>query len=181
MKQILTTLLLVAALAPFVKTRPLNEQAPRPNPLSPRETKTFEVDGATITISYGRPSMRGRKIFGGLRPFGVLWMPGADEASRLDTSADLRFGEVVLPRGSYTLYTIPGEKTWTLIISKELGQFHTSYHKDQDFARLDMNVSTLPEPVERLTIHAIPATGGGGLLAIDWETTRAYVPFTVVR
>jgi hypothetical protein len=78
-------------------------QQPRPAPLSPRETKTFEVDGATISIAYGRPSMRGRKIFGGLRQYGVLWMPGADEASRIDTTADLRFGD---PRAERRLHDL---------------------------------------------------------------------------
>lgn len=156
-------------------------QERRPNPLSPRETNTFEVDGAAIRISYGRPSMRGRKIFGSLRPYRVLWMPGADEATRIDTSADLKFGNVVVPKGSYTIYTIPDESKWTLIINKEVGQFHTVYHQDQDFARIDMNLTAIPQPVEQLTLTAAPASSGGGVFAIEWETTRAFVPFTVVR
>jgi hypothetical protein len=157
-------------------------QPPAPRaPLSPHETKAFDVEGAAITIKYGRPSMRGRKIFGGLRQYGVLWMPGADEATRVDTTADLQFGGVRVPKGAYTIYTIPTETTWTLIINKQTGQFHTVYNRDMDLARLEMKTERLTEPVEQLTISATSAAGGGGVFAIEWETTRAFVPFTVVR
>lgn len=177
MTQTLLTLAVVLMLVTPASTQP----PPRPNPLSPRETKTFEVDGATITITYGRPSMRGRKVFGGIRQFGVLWMPGADEATRVDTSADLMFGDLRLPKGSYTIYTIPTETKWTLIISKEVGQFHTVYHQNEDFARLEMTVEQTAQPIEQLTISAAPASAGGGVFAIEWETIRASVPFKVAR
>jgi DUF2911 family protein len=157
------------------------QPAPARAPLSPHETKTFEVDGATITIKYGRPSMRGRKIFGGLRPFGVLWMPGADEATRIDTTADLQLGDIRLPKGAYTIYTIPTESSWTLIVNTQTGQFHTTYRRDLDFARLEMKVESLAQPVEQLTISATPDPAAGGVFAIEWETTRAFIPFTVVR
>jgi hypothetical protein len=173
-------IVVIAAVA-LSSTAAAQSQQRRPNPLSPHETQTYTVDGATIKISYGRPSMRGRKVFGGLRPYKTLWMPGADEATRIDTSADLKFGQLLLPKGSYTIYTIPDESKWTLIISKEVGQFHTVYHEDQDFGRLEMSVDSLKEPLEQLTISAAPAPAGGGILAIEWETTRAFVPFTVVR
>ena len=74
--------------------------------ISPHEGHTFTIDGATITITYGRPSMRGRKVFGGLVPYNKVWMPGADEATIFRTSAPLQFGDFRLPRGSYSLYTL---------------------------------------------------------------------------
>lgn len=149
--------------------------------VSPHETTTQAVDGATITITYGRPSKRGRVIFGALVPFDQVWMPGADEATIFQTSADLQFGDVLVPAASYSLYTIPSSGTWKLIINKQTGQWHTVYNSDQDLARIDMRVTPLPEPTERLTIAAVSRTEGGGELRLEWDTTRAAAPFTVRR
>jgi hypothetical protein len=149
--------------------------------VSPHETHSSLVDGATITITYGRPSMRGRKIFGGLISFGRIWMPGADEATIIQTTKDLQFGDVLLPAGSYSFYTLTGEKIWKFIINKQTGQFHTVYNEDQDFARLDPAIDHLPQPVEQLTISAVPVPEGGGRLQLDWETTRLWVPFSVSK
>lgn len=149
--------------------------------VSPHETHSSLVDGATITITYGRPSMRGRKIFGSLITYGRIWMPGADEATIIHTTNDLLFGDVLLPAGSYSFYTLTGETSWKFIINKQTGQFHTVYNQDQDFARLDPRIDQLPQPVEQLTIAAVPADAGGGRLQLDWETTRLWVPFTVKK
>ena len=149
--------------------------------VSPHETHSSLVDGATITITYGRPSMRGRKIFGGLISFGRIWMPGADDATIIQTTKDLQFGDVLLPAGSYSFYTLTGEQSWKFIINRQTGQFHTVYNQDQDFARLDPTIDQLPQPVEQLKISAVPVPEGGGRLQLDWETTRLWVPFTVKK
>jgi hypothetical protein len=153
----------------------------RPNPLSPHESSTVTIDGARITITYGRPSMRGRKIYGALVPYGRVWMPGADESSKFETSAPLQFGTFKLPAGAYTLYAVPGEKEWTLIINKRTGQFHTVYPEQDDLAKLPMTIEPLATPVEQLTIEAVPRPEGGGALQLEWEKTRVFVPFTVLR
>jgi hypothetical protein len=162
-------------------TADVRGQNARPNALSPHETSTAIVDGAQISLSYGRPRMRGRKIFGSLVPYDRVWMPGADEATLLKTSASLRFKDFTLPAGSYTLYTMPTEKSWTLIINKRTGQFHTIYPEDQDLAKLAMTVERLAAPVEQLTIQAVPLPQGGGAIQLEWETTRVFVPFVVVQ
>ena len=149
--------------------------------LSPHETHEFTVDGAKITISYGRPSMRGRKIFGALVPYNKVWMPGADEATTFETDTALQFGTVKLPAGRYSLYTMPSEKQWTLIINKKTGQWHTMYAAGEDFAKLPMTAETLTTPVEQLTISAVSRPQGGGAVQLEWETTRFSVPFTVAR
>ena len=149
--------------------------------VSPHETASSVVDGATIDITYGRPSMRARKIFGSLVPYERVWMPGADEATIFQTSAPLRFGDFRLPAGSYSLYTIPSEKRWTLIINKMTGQFHTYYPEDHDLARLPMTAERLSTPVEELTIGAVARPQGGGALQLEWETTRVWAPFVVLR
>jgi hypothetical protein len=149
--------------------------------LSPHETVTSVVDGAKITITYGRPSMRGRNIFGSLVPYGRVWMPGADQATIFQTSAPLQFGDFKLPAGSYSLYTLPSEKQWTLIINKMTGQFHTYYPEQDDLAKLPMTTERLPAPVEQLTISALARPQGGGALQLEWETTRLSANFAVVR
>jgi hypothetical protein len=148
--------------------------------ISPHETSTTTVDGARISITYGRPSVRGRKIFGSLVPYDVVWMPGADEATIFQTTARLQFGEFTLPAGSYSLYTLPRENAWTLIINKKTGQFHTQYPQDQDLAKVPMTVERLATPVEQLTIEAV-ARSQGGALQLEWERTRVSAPFTVPR
>ena len=155
-------------------------QAQRPR-VSPHETHTFTVDGATITITYGRPSTRGRKIFGALVPYNVVWMPGADEATIFQTTAPLQFGDFKLQAGSYSLYTMPSEKQWQLIINKRTGQFHTVYPSQDDLLKLPMTAETLPATVEQLTIAAVPRAQGGGAIQLEWDTTRFSVPFTVSR
>lgn len=165
------------ALVSLAAASPARQGGPR---VSPHESATHVVDGATITITYGRPSKRGRAIFGALIPFGEVWMPGADEATILDTSADLRFGGVALPAGSYSLYTIPSAATWKLIINKQTGQWHTEYNADRDVARIDMRIDRLPQPVEQLTIVAVPDAGRREL-RIEWDTTRAAAAFTVLK
>src|SRR2546425_489622 len=75
--------------------------------LSPHETVDATVDGSDMSIVYGRPYMRGRTIFGGLVPYGIVWCPGADEATMLATSRALRIGELAVPAGEYTLWILP--------------------------------------------------------------------------
>lgn len=149
--------------------------------ISPHEGHTFTVDGASITITYGRPSMRGRKIFGALVPYNRVWMPGADEATMFHTDSALQFGDFRLPRGSYSLYTLPSQKSWTLIINKQTGQFHTSYPASQDLVKLPMTAEPLPVPVEVLTISVAPRPQGGGAVQLEWETTKVSVPFVVAH
>lgn len=148
---------------------------------SPHETHTFTVDGATITISYGRPSMRGRKIFGALVPYNKVWMPGADEVTVFQTTSALQFGDFKLPAGAYSIYTMPSEKQWTLIINKKTGQWHTLYPADDDLAKLPMTAEHLATPVEQLAVFAVARPQGGGAVHLEWETTRFSVPFTVIH
>jgi Protein of unknown function (DUF2911) len=160
---------------------PLHGQRYSRSRVSPHETANSVVDGAKIAITYGRPSMRGRKIFGSLVPYGRVWMPGADEATIFQTSAPLQFGDFKLSAGSYSLYTLPSENRWTLIINKMTGQFHTYYPEQDDLAKIPMTIERLSLPVEELTLAAVARPQGGGALQLEWETTRVSAPFTVGR
>ncbi len=144
---------------------------------SPHVTSEWTVDGAVISIEYGRPYLKGRDVQT-LEPAGQVWRLGADEATTLVTSRKLNFDTLAVPAGTYTLYAVPGEKKWELAINKQTGQFGTEYHQEQDLGRVAMTVSSLSSPVEQLTI-SIEDTKAGGTLHIDWGTVRASAPFTV--
>lgn len=118
-------LMAVGLICTLLVVPPLHGQRSTRTRVSPHETANSVVDGATIGITYGRPSMRARKIFGSLVPYEGVWMPGADEATIFQTSAPLQFDDFRLPAWSYSLYTISSEKWWTLIVNKMTGQFHT--------------------------------------------------------
>ena len=149
-------------------------------PLSPRDTVHFQAaSGQHVYIDYGRPGMRGRRIMGELVPFGRVWRTGANAATTLVTPVDLQIGEARIPRGTYTLYTIPSQGGWTLIVNRQTGQWGTQYEQARDLVRIPMRVSTLERPVERFTIEMEPGRNGQNTLAMEWERTRAYVPFRV--
>jgi len=143
---------------------------------SPRDSVKATIGGGTVSINYGRPSMRGREIMGGLVPWGQVWRTGANEATTLVTTKALMFGSVMVPAGTYTLYTLPGKDGWKLIINKQTGQWGTEYHQEQDLARVDMKVEALTAPVEMFTIKIEPK-GGSGILRLEWEKTAAVVSF----
>ncbi len=151
----------------------------QPGALSPRDTASAQVGTAHVTIDYGRPGMRGRKVFGGIVPFGEVWRLGANAATQLITDQDLTIGDTEVPAGTYSLWAVPQADGWTLIVNSQHGQWGTQYDASQDFARIPMTVSQLDEPVERFTISVEPDGSDGGTISMEWETTRATVPFKV--
>src|SRR6202049_3569904 len=136
------------------------------------------ADGKTISIAYSSPRMRGRKIFGDLVPFGEVRRTGADNATSFVTNTDVVVGGKSVPTGSYTLFTFPAQNKWTLIVSKQTGEFGIPYPGEKfDFARMEMKVSKLPSPLENFTISFDPA-GTSCTMKLDWETTRASIDIT---
>jgi hypothetical protein len=176
------------ALADAFSTRPLT------GPLSPADSVRASIVGASIAIDYSRPSMRGRKVFGGdLVPWDKVWRTGANFATRLTTSADLLIGGQTVPAGTYTLWTLPTPTGWKLIINKQTkapcadaascnsprraNLWGTDYSADSDFVRVDMQVEKLSAPLEQYLMSITPQ-GAGGVLKLEWETTRAWVAFS---
>lgn len=148
---------------------------------SPHETIKAVIDGGTVTLTYGRPYMKGRKIFGGLVPYGQVWRTGADEATILESTKALMFGAFHVNPGKISLYSLVTDKTWTLILNKQVGQWGTEYNQANDIGRVAMKRETLPAPVEQLTMSIVPGPGGkGGILSISWETTKASIAFSAM-
>jgi Protein of unknown function (DUF2911) len=149
------------------------DKAKRPSP--PAQAKWDLGGGKSVSIDYGSPRVKGRKIYGELVPFGQVWRTGANEATTLVTPVDLTIGGTTVPAGSYTIFTVPNKDKWSLVISKKTGEWGTDYPgQANDLARVDMKASALPSPVENFTI-AFEKAGSGANLNIDWESTRASV------
>jgi Protein of unknown function (DUF2911) len=143
---------------------------------SPAASATCDLGGGkSIKTDYSSPRMKGRKIYGGLVPFGEVWRTGANEATTFVPSTDVEVGGKNVPAGSYTIFTVPTADKWTLIINKKTGEWGIPYKYESDeLARVDMKVSKLPSLVEDFTISYVKS-GSGCTMQIDWETTRASV------
>jgi hypothetical protein len=158
----------------FTAAAALAEQEAEPKkPLSPPAKAEATLDGKKVTIDYSAPSKRSRVIMGGLVPYGQVWRTGANAATTLTTAADLMIGTLHVPKGTYTLYSIPGETEWTLIVNKQTGQWGTEYNAAQDLGRVKMTVTPVKDTVETFVI------GIGKALTLTWENTRASVPVAV--
>jgi Protein of unknown function (DUF2911) len=142
---------------------------------SPHETISTTLGGKTITISYGRPYLKGRKAVGGsLVPYDQVWRLGADEATKLTTNADLVISNLKVPKGSYALFTIPGRDRWTLIVNKKADQWGAfDYNQADDLGRTPLQVKQTSSPVEQFTITLQPGPGGSAVLHLAWENTDA--------
>src|ERR1700682_2926329 len=138
------------------------DKAARPSPAA--KATCALADGKSVTVDYSSPRAKGRKIFGGLVPYGQVWRTGANEATTFVTTGDVMVGGTHVPAGSYTIFTIPNKDKWTLVISKKAGGWGTDYPgPENDLARIDMKASALPAAAENFTI-AFDKTGGGCLL-----------------
>lgn len=155
-------------------TAALHAQKPSP----PAET-SVTINGKKITIKYSAPSMRGRKIFGGLEPYGKIWRAGANEATALSTEANLDMNGLKIPAGNYTLYVWLDPNQWQLAVNKQTGQWGTEYNQAQDLGRVKMTMSKPSAPVETYKMTLSSEGGNKGKLTLEWENTVASVPFTV--
>jgi hypothetical protein len=168
----LLTIALILALSTVATAQ--QDKSKRPSP--PAQAKCQFDDGKSITVDYSSPRIKGRKIYGGLVPFNQVWRTGANDATSFVTTADLTVGGATVPTGSYTLFTLPSEDTWKLIISKKTGEWGIPYPgESNDLVRVDMQKQALPSPVENFTI-AFDKTGPDACaMHFDWETTRVSV------
>jgi hypothetical protein len=151
--------------------------------VSPHDTISAVIDKNRVTISYGRPNLKGRKIFGtaeekALHPYGMPWRAGADEATILTTQYPLAVGDATIPAGAYTLYLVPEEKGPSkLAFSPKVGGWGIPVDTKNDLVRVDVKKDSLPTPMEQFTI-AIEKGGKGGVLKMSWENTQFSVEFT---
>jgi hypothetical protein len=130
-----------------------------------------------ITLTYSRPVARGRTLFGALVPYGKVWMPGADKATAISISRDIQVDGKPLPKGSYSVWTIPRPDDWTVIFSKAANAYHTEYPGEaEDALRLDVRPEQGPH-VETLTFAFPNVEGKDAVLRLEWGEVR--VPLSI--
>lgn len=146
---------------------------------SPAAKATVMLDGKMLTVNYNSPSMRGRKIMGDLVPYGKVWRTGANPATTLITATNLKLGNLSLPAGTYTIYTMPSEQdAWMLIVNKQTGQWGTEYDQSQDLGRTAMTQNALASPQEMMTISFEHTHGKTTELHVKWEKVDEFVTVT---
>ncbi len=143
----------------------VNAQKKRP---SPATTAEGSVHGAKITISYSQPSAKGRKIMGGLVPYGEVWRTGANEATVFETDKPIKVEGKDLPAGKYELFTIPGENEWVIIFQNYAKQWgHFSYKQENDALRVSVKPEKTSKPVETFEINVVEEG-----VTMAWENTK---------
>jgi hypothetical protein len=174
-----TVLLALVCSSPNAQTVSKPAQTPPEGPpLSEPATASATVAGGTIDIRYNTPHMRGRKIMGGLVPFGQVWRTGANPATTLISSVPLRFGDLLVRAGTHTIYSLPSADTWQLIINNQTGQWGLTYDQSRDLGRVPMKAKPMSTPQEIMSISFEHTTPKSTELHIRWETTDRYVTIT---
>jgi hypothetical protein len=176
---ILPTLLLVAsnAAAPAPVQAPPKVDFPAASPSCKFEQRVGTTD---VVIEYARPSVKGRKVFGELEPYGKVWRTGANGATKITFSTAVKFGGNDVPAGTYSLFTIPTSGEWTVILNKTADQWGAySYDAKEDQARVQVKPTMLPELVETLEIGLRDVQDSSAMLSIAWEKTRVGVKIEV--
>ena len=152
--------------------------APKASPLCKIEQRVGLTD---ITLSYSRPGVNERTIFGDLVPYDAYWRLGANENTKLSTSDPMIFGVDTLPAGTYALYAMPGKKEWKLAFYKEFGNWGMPEVWDEHKVALTLtsSVFTLPASIENLQINFDQLHNNGAELQIQWDKVLVTFPFTL--
>jgi hypothetical protein len=155
------------------------ERATGQQQLSVRDTTRATIGTAALTVDYGRPLARGRTLLGNVIPYDRIWRTGANAATQFTTSAPITLAGLVLPAGTYTLWTAPHPRGVELIVNRQTGQWGTEYSRAQDLGRAPMIADSAGAPVEKFTISIEPADARHGTLAMAWGNFRWRAPIVV--
>ncbi len=187
---LLTATLTLASFDPGQPQDPLacrtmmTDRMPLARRASPLDSISFTVGTASVKVCYGRPSAKGRTMIGGdAVPFGKLWRTGANEPTMIHTSGPITVAGIAVPAGSYSLYTIPGEKEWHVIVNRSISQWghesqYTNEVKAQELPHGMARASAIATPVEMFTIRS-ESHGSMVHLFLEWEKTRVEIPVGV--
>jgi Protein of unknown function (DUF2911) len=145
--------------------------------MSPRGEVDATVGPMHVVVDYGRPSKRGRTIFGGVVPYNTVWRTGANAATGFKIDQDATLGATRVPAGEYTLFSLPTADAWTLVVSKKTREWGTEYDSTADLARIPMRVTAASAPVELFTISVDPK----GSIQFSWDTRVGTLPLSATR
>lgn len=150
-------------------------ELPQPSPKAKVEQRVGITD---FSVDYSSPGVKGRKIWGGLVPYGQAWRAGANQSTRLTVSRDFKFGTTPMKAGSYSIFMIPGERSWTVILNSDINA-GANHDPKKDVARITVTPTRLAEPRERLTYLFSSSTDDATALDLEWESLRVRVPLSV--
>ncbi|MGA8028169.1 MAG: DUF2911 domain-containing protein [Bryobacteraceae bacterium] len=158
--------MILSAASPLLAHSAMQDNSKR---ASPHETASIDLNGKKISISYGRPYLKGREL-GHLTPDGQVWRLGADEATKLTVTARTSIANTLdLAPGSYSMFAITNPDKWTIIINKVANQWGAfSYKESEDLGRFDVPVKSLPTPVEQFTITLNKQSSDVAELTLAW-------------
>jgi hypothetical protein len=154
------------------------DQPPAKAIASPAATAQVSLNGKQVKIDYNAPSARGRKVMGGLVPYGEVWRTGANPATTLITATDLKIGTLDVPAGTYTLFTLPSADQWIFIVSKKTGEWGIPYPEGNDLGRTPMTSKPMASSQEDMSISFENTKGSSTELHVKWGTTDQYVTVT---
>jgi hypothetical protein len=143
----------------------------------PPAQTSLTIEGNNISVKYSAPSVKGRKIFGGVVPYNQVWRVGESTAAVFHTDADIVFKGVNVPKGDYTLYVLVAADKWQLIINKQSGPKALTYDPKMDLGRVVMSLAKPAAPVETCKLTLTKTAAMAGKLELAWENTAASVPF----
>lgn len=163
-KTLALSIALVASISVFAQI-----ESPQPSPLAKLSQKVGLTD---VEISYSRPGVKGRTIFGDLEKWDVLWRTGANATTKIKFSDDVKVNGMAIPAGEYTLFTIPGKEEWTVILNKDLTLWGTAgYKESENVVKFQVKSTKLTDLVETLTIDFTNFTSNTAQLYLKWENT----------
>lgn len=172
---------LIFSLALAVSVHAFSQQYNIPA-VSPRQTVEQQFSVTKISVEYGRPAVKGRKVFGELVPFGQVWRAGANEATRITFGQEVLFGGQKVKKGTYALYVVPQEKEWKIILNRGVNNWGAyTYDAKEDVATTTVPVKMMNEKMERFTINFEDITDEKLNLVFEWDKTRADVPVEILN
>lgn len=143
---------------------------------SPAAVVSMRYKDAYVKITYGQPYKRGREIFGNLVPYGKVWRTGANEATEITVTKDIRLNGTLLKAGTYSLFTIPDKEKWTIIINSDIGLWGAyNYNEKMDVMRFQVPVAAADKLYEPFTITFEQRNDSADLLFI-WDTVKISIP-----
>ena len=170
-----------AVVAASTACAPMADRMPVAGRESPYDSVAVPLGDARGVVCYGRPSVKGRTIFGELIPFGELWRTGANEPTTIHLPVAASIAGIAVEPGSYSLYTVPGETEWQVVVNRSTSQWgiEGAYAgvEAEEVGRATVPAERIESPVETFTIGSAPTANGAELL-LEWENTRVRVPVT---
>jgi hypothetical protein len=164
----------------FVSTTLINAQELKLPVLSPSATIIQDISTSRIQIDYSRPSARGRKVFGDLVPYSSVWRTGANAATKVTFGEDVEIAGIQVRAGSYSLYTIPDQQQWEIIINKNTGNWGANgYDTKDDVVRMKVPVQSTSGLVETFTITVSSIAFSSCTIDLSWENTLVRIPVTI--